>query len=490
MATRAQLVTAGSQAMAAGNRSGAERLANMIREGQFDDAPQTSPALIEEPQEQVPDAPVDFDVATMVSNLGPSAVSTVKDMVTPLINMGETAEAVTGLVRGGVQKGVRNVKELVSGEEIPVDPSSNEASVDQVIEYIKQRYGGIDELKTTLMEDPVGLLTDFAGTLTTGGAATGTKALSTIGRATTPVNVALNVPKAAVSAAVKGVTTKKTAPSLYESAMKPSTTLSLKDREKLVKTALDERLAPTYKGVDKLETNVTALDSTVDEMIKVADAQGVEIPVGRVMKHMGDLHKNKGGFRLGGKSDQNAIRKFSREVRDWAKSNNRTTVTTTELQAFKQSAYKDINWDAKRLTGTPIKEEIYQAMARAAKEGIEEVLPEIKGLNQRMGDLIDLKVHLQRAANRIENRDVLSLGMSVKGGTGGAVAGVPGMLAGTLLGFLDTPKVKARAAIIINDIRKGSTLDLLKKKNLTLGDIGVLSELAGRLANAEAVEME
>jgi len=55
MATRAQLVTAGGQARAAGNRVAAERFANMIREGRFDPDPEDVP-VIETPQEEPQDA--------------------------------------------------------------------------------------------------------------------------------------------------------------------------------------------------------------------------------------------------------------------------------------------------------------------------------------------------------------------------------------------------------------------------------------------------
>ena len=94
------------------------------------------------------------------------------------------------------------------------------------------------------------------------------------------------------------------------------------------------------------------------------------------------------------------------------------------------------------------------AVARAAKEALEEIIPEIKLLNATEGALIDLQTHIERASARITNRDLLGIGMPIKGTMGGVVGGYPGATAGLALGLLDTPIVKSKIAIVLNRLKK------------------------------------
>ena len=94
------------------------------------------------------------------------------------------------------------------------------------------------------------------------------------------------------------------------------------------------------------------------------------------------------------------------------------------------------------------------AVARSAKEALEEIIPQIKQLNATEGALIDLQTHIERASARITNRDLLGIGMPIKGTMGGVVGGYPGATAGLALGLLDTPIVKSKIAIVLNRLRK------------------------------------
>ena len=90
------------------------------------------------------------DVATgAVKNLPSSTAQLGKDLVHPLMHPVDTAKSLYGVASGGVQK-------LIPGEQ------ENEAQWDAVTSFFKDRYGGAENLKRTLMEDPAGFVADLS----------------------------------------------------------------------------------------------------------------------------------------------------------------------------------------------------------------------------------------------------------------------------------------------------------------------------------------
>jgi len=99
------------------------------------------------------------DVGTQAfSNLGPSAMQYGKDIVDPLMHPIDTAQNMYELGKGVAQK-------LIPGEQ------ASEATADAVGKYLKDRLWGIDNIKRTLANDPVGALGDLSMLMTGGGSA-------------------------------------------------------------------------------------------------------------------------------------------------------------------------------------------------------------------------------------------------------------------------------------------------------------------------------
>lgn len=92
-----------------------------------------------------------------ISNVPGSAAQFAKDMITPILSPIETAT---------------NLKELVSSTINLIKPGEqgNEELARQVGQYYKDRYGGFENIKNTISQDPVGFVGDLALGLTTGGA--------------------------------------------------------------------------------------------------------------------------------------------------------------------------------------------------------------------------------------------------------------------------------------------------------------------------------
>jgi hypothetical protein len=119
-------------------------------------------------------------------NLGPSALQFGKDIVQPFLHPIDTAEALKNLGHGVLQK-----TGILSGDE-------QEKYADAVGKFFADRYGGIENVKKTLAEDPVGIAGDLSVLLTGGGAAaarapgiigTAGRAASTAGRLVDPLTL-------------------------------------------------------------------------------------------------------------------------------------------------------------------------------------------------------------------------------------------------------------------------------------------------------------
>ncbi len=437
MATLDQLQAALVNADAAGDVEAAKALAAEIQKQR---AASPGGATEEQP---------DFSFSEMAKNILPSAGRFASDMAQPFIHPIDTSRAVGNLAMGAVEK-------LIPGEQ------GHERYADQVGHFIKDRYGSFDAVKQTAMSDPVGMLADASGLLTGGGMLAARapgkigKAMSGAGAAIDPLNVAANTAKTAV-----GKMTPKDLPAkMYERSAKWGTTIPQAERTALSNTALDYKLLPTAKGADKLEAAIGGLNDQLDTLIHAAQDAGKTIPKEAVFTHLKQLRKRKGGPLLEAGKDLDAIEAIAKAFDENLKRLDKDFLTPHELQTLKLDTYKKINWDAKRMTGSPIKEDTYKAVAKGAKEGLESIAPEVKGVNQQLGPLYELQPHLQRAAGRIGNRQLISINAPLNATAGSSIGGPVGAAIGTGVSILEIPQVAARNAIKLKAMQNKGLLNM------------------------------
>jgi len=117
-------------------------------------------------------------------NTIPSAIQMGDDIVGAITNPIQTAQGLSNIFAGAVDKAT------------PID-LGKEQYADAVIDFFKERYGGIDNLKETIATDPVGFASDISSILTGGGAlakasglAKAGSAIGKVGRAIDPIRVA------------------------------------------------------------------------------------------------------------------------------------------------------------------------------------------------------------------------------------------------------------------------------------------------------------
>ena len=421
------------------------------------------------------DGPVDFDFRTMIENVPDSGAQFIDDITFPFRHPIVTYGALENLALGVAEKAGFDIAE---GDQAQY--------VDAVGQHIKNRYGSMDNFKTSLMNDPVGVASDIGG-LFTGGAGLAAKvpALAKVAKGADLVGQVVEPARAAnvlMKSAVRPIAKRVDVNDLYQEVMKFGTTKNPADRQAWAQVGLDERIVPNQAGVQKLQGRIDDLTNELNRRIDSPAGNTAAVPVERVLSNLPELRDKKGGFRIGAADDVDYIDNFMEEF--VAEHGNLGNVTARQLQDLKTDAYNQINWNSRRQTGTPIQEEVTRATARGAKEAIEEVMPEVKDVNQRLGALLDAQAPIEQATGRITNRGKLSLPGAVIAGGGAAVEPMAG---GAALGgaLLWNPEMKAKAAIIIDQLAKnGGRADLIDSrllKGMTNGQVRQLMIQAGRL---------
>jgi hypothetical protein len=410
-----------------------------------------------------------FRIDKMLGNLWPSTKQFADDMTYPVRHPVKTYEGLRNLVQG-----VGDKAGFEWGE------GDQSVYVDAVVDQLKQRYGGTDAILQTLESDPVGLASDVAGILMTGGSMTGIKALSKVGAAIDPIHGAARIAKTTAQPMAKWMNPND----MYQEVTKFSTVAPQGDRKNWAQVGLDERITSGSQMNGKYSDKIDVLTERLNTMIDDVSDGSEAIPVDRVLAGLDDLKREKGGFLIDAETDVAAIDAFKETFLD--RNFGRETVTPRQLQDFKTDAYKKIDFLRNYKQGAPIDVDIRKNVGRAAKEGIEEVLPEVKSINSELGGLLDAKDPLIKAWNRIDNRNKASL-IQTLFSVGGATAtgSVTGMLAGFGFGWLLRPELKAQFAVVLNELAKNGgnakLVDSALLEGITNTQVQQLTKLSGRL---------
>lgn len=129
----------------------------------------------QQPQEAMSAADV---LSGAVDNFLPSAGQFAKDLAQPILHPIQTAQSLGDIVGGVAAKaGIGD---------------HDQAAADAVGQFFVQRYGGIENVKRTMAQDPVGFLSDLATALS-GGAMLGAKAPGVLGRAASAAGKAADI---------------------------------------------------------------------------------------------------------------------------------------------------------------------------------------------------------------------------------------------------------------------------------------------------------
>lgn len=268
---------------------------------------------------------------------------------------------------------------------------------------------------------------------------------------------------------------------IYQSALKPSTTLSEAKRESVLKTGMQERIPITKKGLGRTQQMIEDLKGKIEEKIAAYQEANPDAQISPVAvasradqaksafntvtreQDLSQIQNIKNRF-LNDRSvempDPNAPPSVPGESflpggkKPPATIREEVPLSLTEAQRIKQNTYKQLGERAygERKGPGP---EAEKAIARGLKEELETFLPEIKQMNAKEGALIQFEKVLRRAVAREGNHQVFGIGTPAAGGLGYALGGkwlaAP---AAALKYFIDKPSVKSHLAILMNRVRQ------------------------------------
>jgi len=464
MPTKLQLESALRNADAVGDVPSAKQLANAIKQGNFDDA--------QAPQPVADKSPVDFNVGTMVSNILPSGKNMAVDIYNAIRHPVDTAGAVGDLAQGLIDKGARYIAGALPDEFLTQFAPGGESGVyrrptvwgkeevaDAAGGFLADRYGSGDAIKKTLMEDPLGIAGDVAGVLSAGSLAV-PKYGAQIGKVASivdPVNIAA---RGTAKAVMNTPGVKNLPANLYKSAAKFSKKF---DQAAVTATALREHILPTEAGIAVAREKLTGIDQQITDLITESANSGKKIPRSKMYKYLKSVRRELGGFNLDAADNLKKMNQVVSEFEEFVKGKGMENVTAQQVQDFKSKIYQTLKWNAKQGTGSQAKSITRKAIARAAKDELEIVMPEIKGFNLKMGEILELLDAIDAPAARIGNRDIVGLGLPAKVIAGSMVGDTSGASAGLLLGLIDSPTVKAKLAMGLNKIKNMKVSEARKR---------------------------
>ena len=382
-------------------------------------------------------------------------VETVKALT---IDLPKTLEGTAHLIAGTIEK-------AIPGEQ------SYEKNVDAMVDYYKEKYGSIENLKKTIAENPEEILTDASTFVIPGGAAvkgvgvaTKAKPIIQAGSKMTKAGAMmepLNIAKGAVTLPLK-LMPEKVPIALYQSATKFNTTLSSKQRMAVTKTALkaQHQIAPTIKGMERLRDLIDSYNVEVARSIERASKTAEPFRFGKLYSGLNKLQRA-AEFTADEPGKVAAAFKATRKQieKGLEKSQFRTP---QQVQKIKQNIYKELQSFYEKQKAAPTRVKIRKLIAKNAKEMLESIAPEIKRLNKNEGALIDLWEAVERKANRVSNRDLIGIGLPLKTGAGAGVGymiggEVGGSIAGSIgliLGIIDSPQIKAKLALTMARVKE------------------------------------
>jgi hypothetical protein len=270
--------------------------------------------------------------------------------------------------------------------------------------------------------------------------------------------IAAPIARAAIKAAPAGVGRAvllgKTPEAAYESAMKPSTTLSQADRAAMVKTGLENSIPVSKGGLEKIGGMIDDLN----DKIKAEIAADPTRPVSTV-RAVRNLDNVRARFanQVTPQPDLNEISQVQSnflknpKVAPQGAGPSPGSLPAADAQAMKSGTYRALGDKAYgELKGANI--EAQKALARGLKDEIATQFPEISGLNAAESKLLDLQPVLEKAVNRISNHQIVGIGTPIAGAATTAVTGSTtlGKVGMVVKAVLDNPNVKSRLAIAVS----------------------------------------
>lgn len=434
--------------------------------------------------------------ALAIQNFPKSIVNIGSDIAQAIGSPVETFKAIRDVAVGGVQQ-------LIPGEQ------PQEESFNQMVEFFKERFGGVENLKRTIAEDPAGFLTDISSVAT--GAGGVLPLIKTGGRIGQIARTGETIAKGAaladpITAIGKGVSLlaaegiPRTSTSLVKSAIKPSAALSpkltagqqLARSDLLANEFINRGLKFNRKSIETLETGIKEVQGEISQITARETLKGQTIRTADVINSLDEITENLDqlGFVTPDISkSKRVIEKFKAETL----AESPEFLTPNQAQEFKKFLNRKFVPNAKE-GASAIRAAATDKLRSTTRQMLIDRFPQLEALNFNQGVMLELQDAITKRIKSLEEQaPVGATGLLAGAGgatTGGIVAGQAGetitQTVGQAAGFgvgaiivektLRSPKVQIALAKALN--RANSVL-------AQTGKIGLITQpsfQAGRLA--------
>lgn len=329
-------------------------------------------------------------------------------------------------------------------------------------EMVGERYGSVDALKNTMATDPFGFAMD-ASTVLGGvgagvrGAALGASKLGAVKTASTLGKVGSGLKTAAAftdplsapfNVAKKVIGSTAMPQHLWNAAVKYPKSVSLADRTKDFTTALDNRIVPSVKGMDKAKTIIRELNSSIEDTIVRGARAGQTVNAQDVVTRLNGLEK----FFENTPFPTENLKKLQSMKDDFLASHGQN-IPIEKAQQMKRNAYKLLDGMYGEMERVAV--EAQKQIVRGVKEEIVNLHPELAGLNAKESALIQLTGAIENVVKRRTGADVFGYGGSI--GLYGALSGQPALTGiAVVRDILQNPTVLAKISFALKSAAKRS----------------------------------
>jgi hypothetical protein len=235
-----------------------------------------------------------------------------------------------------------------------------------------------------------------------------------------------------------------TAERLYQSALKPSTTLAPSKVQAAIQAGLENKIPVSDAGAEK----IASLVDDLNDKIKATIATDPTRPINKfqVASRLGDTAQRFSN-QVNPDADLEAIGNAGNEFLRTQPGE----IPAEDAQALKTGTYQQLKGKSfGELKSATI--EAQKSLARGLKEELNTAFPELQNLNAQETQLFGLEPLIEKALQRGGNTQLIGIGTPVVGAAARVAtgSGSAAFAAGVLKHVVDNPLVKSRLAIALS----------------------------------------
>jgi hypothetical protein len=252
---------------------------------------------------------------------------------------------------------------------------------------------------------------------------------------------------------------------MYASSAKMSTVMDPDVRQRLSQRLLDAEVKLNNKGFKKLADDFEAMWRGVDGLIDEYVTKGPN-EKRTVLDLLDGIDEWEKRAQLTGRSHivRGVKKKFINDLTETVKIGDKNYRVLKELDAQQiNQAKRDLYSELHSKYGkdmVPLAAALKMTIAHNAMLLIEDLIPGVIPKNKTAAAYKEMMDVIKNGVNRIENRDLFSIGMPVRAGGTAVISEALGVdaklggIGGLVLGMIDLPSVKSKLAIRINKLKK------------------------------------